>query len=266
MVVHGRGWGHGVGMSQFGAYGRAEAGQTYREILGAYYNGLQPGTPSDVPDRLRVGLDATDDGAFTVTADAPFRVVAGDTEVTARALGTWTMTRRADRTIGLVAPPGYGAPLVAAPTSTSRDAPTEVEQVTLETVVNKPVELALVVTDGAGTQVLRRELGIVEGGRHSTTWSLEGEDGDHVAAGTYEVALVGVDEDGVVAGEPAAIEVRELTVPDELPSLLGPAPEAPEPVAVTPFAASGLVGVGLGALVGTVVPLPGGRRRREEAS
>ena len=35
----GGGFGHGVGMSQMGAIGRAKAGQTYQEILGAYYLG-----------------------------------------------------------------------------------------------------------------------------------------------------------------------------------------------------------------------------------
>jgi len=35
----GRGFGHGVGMSQFGARGMAEAGFTYREIIAFYYNG-----------------------------------------------------------------------------------------------------------------------------------------------------------------------------------------------------------------------------------
>jgi SpoIID/LytB domain protein len=40
-VFTGGGWGHGVGMCQTGAIGRAEAGQTYREILGHYFNGAQ---------------------------------------------------------------------------------------------------------------------------------------------------------------------------------------------------------------------------------
>jgi stage II sporulation protein D len=35
----GGGWGHGVGMCQLGAVGRAEAGQLYRAILAHYYNG-----------------------------------------------------------------------------------------------------------------------------------------------------------------------------------------------------------------------------------
>jgi stage II sporulation protein D len=35
----GRGWGHGVGLCQYGARGRAAAGQTYEQILKAYYPG-----------------------------------------------------------------------------------------------------------------------------------------------------------------------------------------------------------------------------------
>jgi stage II sporulation protein D len=38
--ISGRGWGHGVGMCQWGARGRAEAGQNYSRILAAYYKGI----------------------------------------------------------------------------------------------------------------------------------------------------------------------------------------------------------------------------------
>jgi SpoIID/LytB domain protein len=37
----GGGWGHGVGMCQTGAIGRAEAGQRYRDILRFYFNGAE---------------------------------------------------------------------------------------------------------------------------------------------------------------------------------------------------------------------------------
>ncbi len=40
-VFTGGGWGHGVGMCQTGAIGRAEAGQNYRQILDHYFNGAQ---------------------------------------------------------------------------------------------------------------------------------------------------------------------------------------------------------------------------------
>lgn len=37
----GRGWGHGVGMSQWGAYAMANKGYTYDAILSFYYSGIQ---------------------------------------------------------------------------------------------------------------------------------------------------------------------------------------------------------------------------------
>ena len=36
----GRGWGHGVGLCQVGAYGMARAGLSYEKILKAYYTGI----------------------------------------------------------------------------------------------------------------------------------------------------------------------------------------------------------------------------------
>jgi stage II sporulation protein D len=40
-VFTGRGWGHGVGMCQVGAYGLAKQGWTYEQILKAYYTGVE---------------------------------------------------------------------------------------------------------------------------------------------------------------------------------------------------------------------------------
>lgn len=47
-------WGHGYGLSQWGAYRRARAGQTYRQILGHYYSAvyLQTGTSAVQPAAL----------------------------------------------------------------------------------------------------------------------------------------------------------------------------------------------------------------------
>ena len=44
-VVKGQGFGHGVGMSQYGAYGFARHGRGYREILGHYYRHTRSETP-----------------------------------------------------------------------------------------------------------------------------------------------------------------------------------------------------------------------------
>jgi stage II sporulation protein D len=40
-TFHGRGWGHGVGMCQVGAYGMARAGRSFEEILKTYYTGVE---------------------------------------------------------------------------------------------------------------------------------------------------------------------------------------------------------------------------------
>jgi len=41
MTFYGRGWGHGVGMCQVGAYGMALDGATYDQILKRYYKGIE---------------------------------------------------------------------------------------------------------------------------------------------------------------------------------------------------------------------------------
>jgi stage II sporulation protein D len=43
LTVSGRGYGHGIGMCQWGAIGRARAGQNYRTILETYYTGTTIG-------------------------------------------------------------------------------------------------------------------------------------------------------------------------------------------------------------------------------
>lgn len=41
IIITGKGWGHGVGLSQFGAKGMAELGYTYDQILKYYYTGVE---------------------------------------------------------------------------------------------------------------------------------------------------------------------------------------------------------------------------------
>jgi stage II sporulation protein D len=70
-VITGRGWGHGVGLSQWGAYGFAREGRTYNEILAHYYSGTTLG-PAPIA-RVRVLL-AQGKQRLTVSSQAPFRV------------------------------------------------------------------------------------------------------------------------------------------------------------------------------------------------
>ena len=70
-VVSGRGWGHGVGMSQYGALGFANDGWTYDQILAHFYVGAVLG-PAPVA-RVRV-LVGEAKGAVKLRSKVPFRV------------------------------------------------------------------------------------------------------------------------------------------------------------------------------------------------
>jgi peptidoglycan hydrolase-like amidase len=55
VIITGGGWGHGIGMSQYGALGRARHGKSARQILTHYYSGVAIGR-GRMPRRIRVGL------------------------------------------------------------------------------------------------------------------------------------------------------------------------------------------------------------------
>src|SRR5919197_3092089 len=50
LVIRGAGFGHGIGMSQYGAYGLALQGVGYQAILGRYYTGTQLAQVSSEPE------------------------------------------------------------------------------------------------------------------------------------------------------------------------------------------------------------------------
>ena len=59
VALKGRGWGHGVGMVQWGAEGKASRGLGYRDILASYYGGLRPQSfsgPKEIRVAVAVGL------------------------------------------------------------------------------------------------------------------------------------------------------------------------------------------------------------------
>lgn len=99
-LISGRGWGHGVGLSQYGAYGFAQSGASYDQILAHYYPGttLGPAPLAEVRVLLAGGrkqLEIASAAPFTVAdasgqsigleagtyvLDAALRIVAGGEE------------------------------------------------------------------------------------------------------------------------------------------------------------------------------------------
>jgi SpoIID/LytB domain protein len=238
VAIVGRGWGHGVGLGQYGALGRADAGETYDEILAAYYDGLGPSRSDDLPTQVRVGTDAADE--VSVRGDGAVRIVADGEVVTELALGRWMATRDGGSWT-LTPPEGHDDPLTIAATEPAPGLDLTDEAVVVQTEVNKPVLLHLEVTDADGELVLRRDLGVADPGRHAATWRYEDADGSAVPPGRYALRLVAEDGQGEQAGD-----AFEVTVERPAPSV---ADDLAERASSPPTLAAILVLVALAALL-----------------
>ncbi len=87
-LITGHGWGHGVGMSQWGAYGYAKHGWGYKAILKHYYTGISFTNVSDSIIRVRLRSDLSSvkvscRSDYTVQGSgAPITIPAGKTATT----------------------------------------------------------------------------------------------------------------------------------------------------------------------------------------
>ena len=106
--VRGRGWGHGVGLSQWGAHGLALQGASYREILGHYYSGVSLGRVSD-SGALDVGLDW---GRSSLSLTGALEVLDGSGRtVIDGSIGTWTIRHSGTGAMSVTPPAGTDRPL-----------------------------------------------------------------------------------------------------------------------------------------------------------
>src|SRR5918996_985216 len=78
-VIRGAGFGHGIGMSQYGAYGFALEGSSYANILAHYYKGTQLGSAPSRPVRV------------LLQPDDPYIRVRGATSIGGRELNANTL-------------------------------------------------------------------------------------------------------------------------------------------------------------------------------
>jgi hypothetical protein len=124
-VFDGHGWGHGVGMSQYGALGKAQRGMKAADILAAYYSGIRPtkGDASVLAPTIKVAV-SDGGGATTVSSPGLFRVVDGKgTTIAPVATGSWRVTP-ASGGVRLTPPEDQRAsPVIAVPTLDPPDPP-----------------------------------------------------------------------------------------------------------------------------------------------
>lgn len=178
--VLGRGWGHGVGMSQWGAHGLALRGASYTDILNHYYTDVAVG-PGPDPGAIEVGL-AWQQNALTISG--AFRVVDGNGETLVDdALGTWRFRPQGPGAIGIDPPAGFGLPLrvglVNAPRRVLMGG-----SAYFTIALSKPARVKTV-TRGRGETFAIPFLDVGKAGRTRIAWSAPNE------PGRYEVTLVG---------------------------------------------------------------------------
>ena len=82
-VFEGKGFGHGVGMSQWGAHGMAKKGYSYKEILSFYYPGTRITHVGEAISAPLVADRTTTSPATDSGGEAPDKDAAGDASATA---------------------------------------------------------------------------------------------------------------------------------------------------------------------------------------
>ncbi|MGH7857073.1 MAG: SpoIID/LytB domain-containing protein, partial [Candidatus Binatia bacterium] len=205
-VVNGRGYGHGVGMSQWGAMGRAERGDSYPEILGTYYSGLEP-QPWEGGRNIRVAVvrGASD---VRVSGDGPFSVSAGSQTLAASTLGGWSVVSAGDRSLDVAPPEGFGLPLVLtgvrAPDELVVDPPERGATLDVDFVVPKPAEVTGVLSL-EGREVARGRV-VAEAGERRLVLPLDA--GRLPSRGSYELELAAFDGTDRVGAQRTVVLVR----------------------------------------------------------
>lgn len=216
--IVGRGWGHGVGMSQWGAEGLARRGAGFREILQHYYTGVTVESYPD-PGAVEVGVgwarrEVKVTGSFDVT-DGRGRTLVK------QALGTWTFTFAGTGAVSVKPPHGHGLPLEVGIVG-------DVPAAEAGTLVRIPIALAApakvtVRTEGGE----RGDVVVRDAGRTHVGWRAPAE------PGTYSVVVVAKGRDRtrsdtvsveVTAPEPepvATLAAREGTEDEGRPVLPG---------------------------------------------
>jgi SpoIID/LytB domain protein len=201
VLVFGRGWGHGVGMSQWGAYGLAQTGVSFDEILRHYYTDTSIGTvPTEIP--IEVGLAY---GRQSVAAVGAFSIVDGTSKtIVKHAVGTWTFVDAGDGAISVDPPKGFGLPLeigiVKAPKRVGVGEPAF-----LTIALSRPAEVR---AETVGIPERFPKTKVKAAGKRRVTWLAP------IEPGRYKVRIRVAIGKTTRLSRPVAIEVRNTTLVD----------------------------------------------------
>jgi hypothetical protein len=184
VIVDGAGWGHGVGLSQWGAYGKAQRGMKAGDILAAYYGGLRPAAvpAAQLPATIRVAL-ALDQSSVTVTAPGRFRVVDGTGAPLAFiALGRWQLSSAGGGKVRVIPPAGYDQPLAITPGALEPVAPVAGAPAALHYRLSTPAAVKLTMV-APGAKPVTVDAGVLDAGEATQPLPVA------VLGGAYQVVI-----------------------------------------------------------------------------
>ena len=198
MVAAGRGFGHAIGMGQWGAYGKARRGLSADAILASYYGGTRPQpSPPRMPPTLRVELGDVGSPVVravpTGAAPAPgaFRVLADGAPLATVATGAWRVVPGPrGGTVRIVPPPDQAGAVALEQVVAGRTGPDASSPVAVAFRTN---QAALVAIGGGPPQPLAGGDHRVEvpGGAEARTVAVVADAGSgRTATVTVEVAAI----------------------------------------------------------------------------
>ncbi|HWD09806.1 MAG TPA: SpoIID/LytB domain-containing protein [Actinomycetota bacterium] len=209
VVLAGRGWGHGVGMVQWGAHGKAELGQSYTQILGYYYGGLQPATVPE-PGSIRVLL------------------ATGLQQVTVAPTGSIAERGGPASTLSVPVTITGGPAMTITPAAAGAIPPTltvDGISVTMTARAGHPTAVGFTLSHAANVGFTYQGAGVTgtvaatpfAGGPQSLSWDPAAAG---LAPGSYQVALVASDGISQVVSAPVTVTLKAPPPPSPSPSAL----------------------------------------------
>lgn len=190
IVINGSGWGHGVGMSQYGALGMAEEGMLAEQILTHFYRNTRVEVVPE-PDVVRVGL-GTGAPEISVEGSGEFRIESpGGKVLVERALGRFTVKPGSGNALSLRYPDGAGERLVLQTLELSRTGSSdEMTSLSASFEVSGPARVRYRIEEKMDRHlVYESDQLIVEKGRASLSWNVTDSAGRRPPGGEYLFVL-----------------------------------------------------------------------------
>lgn len=206
----GGGFGHGIGMSQYGALGKANRGLSAADILAFYYGGLRPSLlpMTAVPPSVRVDLA---DGLSSATVTGRFRLVdEHDNVLITVGDGPWRTEPAPGGRVRVILPEAYHSQFGLAPVTVEPAVVLPGAKVAVH--FNLPVPgLASVSATPPGAAPVTTDLGITTPGAHRVDLP------PATSAGTYTLRIAAAAGAGRQAD--SVLEISVGTAPAGVPDL-----------------------------------------------